>query len=219
MCGRFTLATAPEIIAEFFELSVKPDWPPRYNIAPTQAIATIVQAGSERVFALRRWGLIPPWAKEASIGARMINARAETVASKPSFRSAFRMRRCLVIADGFYEWAKFARGKQPHYIRMADEAPFAFAGLWERWDGCGNAVESCTIITTTPNDLVRKIHDRMPVILHPQDYDRWLDLQDDDVTRREALLRPYPAERMKACAVGVRVNSPARDDPQCVAPL
>jgi putative SOS response-associated peptidase YedK len=168
-----------------------------------------------------RWGLVPHWADDLSIGSRMINARGETVASKPAFRSALKHRRCLIPADGFYEWKKIGAGKQPHLIRFADGRAFAFAGLWERWlsrDG-GAPVDSCTIITTTPNGLLRELHDRMPVILPPAAFEEWLRPEPLAAPRLDELLRPHPDSEMEAFAVNRRVNSPANDDPSCVEPL
>jgi len=221
MCGRFTLATAPEIVAEFFELTAVPDLSPRYNIAPTQSAPAILLTPerAQRVFRPLRWGLIPGWAKDPTIGNRMINARAETVAEKPAFRSAFRQRRCLVVSDGFYEWKKGPGRKQPFYIRMRDDRPFAFAGLWEHWEADdGTGIESCALLTTQPNEVLRPIHDRMPVILDRANYDLWLDPTMADVDRLRPLLCPYRAEEMKVYPVGTRVNSPTRDDPACMEP-
>ncbi len=223
MCGRFTLSTPAQTLQQIFDLSETPDLPPRYNIAPSEAIATIrlpePQAG--RRLDLLRWGLVPPWAKAPDVGARMINARAETAATNPAFRAAFRRRRCLVPADGFYEWQRLERrNKQPFYIRMRDGLPFAFAGLWECWEGPqGDALETCTILTTEPSELVRPVHDRMPVILDPQDWDLWLDPSVQDPARLQPLLRPYPPEKMTAFPVGLAVNNPANDREECVAPL
>jgi putative SOS response-associated peptidase YedK len=228
MCGRYTLATAPEALARIFELDDPPELPARYNIAPTQqvpAVRLVVDEGSgasrRRVLRLLRWGLVPFWAKDPGIGARMINARAETVADKPAFRAAFRRRRCLVLADGFYEWQRVGRGaKQPFLIRLRDGGPFAFAGLWERWTGPeGEPLESCTLLTTQPNELVAPIHNRMPVILDPADYDAWLDPQLQDPAALRPLLRAFPAEKMIAHPVSQRVNNPRVDEPGCAAPL
>jgi putative SOS response-associated peptidase YedK len=221
MCGRFTLATAPEIVAEFFELTVVPDLSPRYNIAPTQAAPAVLLTPerAQRVLRPLRWGLIPGWAKDPTIGNRMINARAETAAEKPAFRSAFRQRRCLVVSDGFYEWKKGPGRKQPFYIRMRDDRPFAFAGLWEHWEADdGTGIDSCALLTTQPNDVLRAIHDRMPVILDRANYDLWLDPTMADVDRLKPLLCPYRAEEMKVYPVGTWVNSPTRDDPACIEP-
>lgn len=220
MCGRFTLTTPPEMVAELFELAESPELRPRYNIAPTQPVPVVRrdQTGPPRRLSLLRWGLVPGWANDPSIGSRMINARAETVAIKPAYRAAFRKRRCLVIADGFYEWSKLpgSKGKQPHYIRMRDGGPFAFAGLWERWTGPDRAViDSCTLLTTAPNELIETLHNRMPAILGPRDYDAWLD---PAAQRLEALLRPYPSDEMVASPVGTLVNDPANDTRACIAP-
>ncbi len=167
-----------------------------------------------------RWGLIPSWAKDPAIGMKLINARAETVAEKPSFRKAFRQRRCLVLADGFYEWQQDGRMKQPYYIRMKDERPFAFAGLWEHWSSSEEQViETCVLLTTEPNELMAPIHNRMPVIVNPEAYDPWLDQAVHDVPRLTSLLRPYPAEKMMANPVSRFVNNARVDDPRCIEPL
>jgi putative SOS response-associated peptidase YedK len=169
---------------------------------------------------LLRWGLIPSWADDPRIGNRLINARAETVATKPAFRRAFKERRCLLLVDGFFEWQRQARRKQPFYIRLCDGRPFAFAGLWEQWEGSeGTTVQSCTILTTTSNDLVGGIHHRMPVILSPTHYDRWLDPGLQEPAVLQPLLRPYPADEMTAYPVSPRVNSPANDSPECTEPV
>src|SRR5512136_217712 len=217
MCGRFTQATDGEIIARVFDLSDVPELPPRYNIAPTQDVAAVraVEAGGRELVRLH-WGLIPSWAKERAMGARMINARAETLVDKPAFRSAFRARRCLLAADGFYEWQKLGTRKQPHFIGFKDGRPFAFAGLWERWRGEGSEqVESCTIVTTEANELLAPIHDRMPVILDPGDFALWIDPKEKDTERLVGLLRPYPPEPLLAYPVSLLVNNPANDTPAC----
>lgn len=194
--------------------------PVRYNVAPTQDVPVVrAVGGGGRELATPRWGLVPPWAKEASFGAKLINARAETVDRLPSFRAAFRRRRCLVAADGFYEWRKTEKGpKQPYLIELADGQPFAFAGLWERWEKSpdGRPLETCTIITTEANPLLRPIHDRMPAILAPASQDAWLDWEGFDVERAKALLNPYPAEAMAAHPVSPRVNDVKNDDPACI---
>lgn len=167
-----------------------------------------------------RWGLIPSWAKDPRIGNQCINAKAETVAEKPSFRSAFKKRRCLVIATGFYEWQVQAHAKQPMWIGLKSRRPFAFAGLWEQWQPPDGAViESCTIITTTPNDLMAPIHNRMPVILAPPSYDQWLDPAFQHIEPLNALLRPYPSEELTVCPVSTLVNNPRQDTPECLEPL
>ena len=167
---------------------------PNYNVAPTQEVPAVVagNGGGERRLEMLRWGLIPSWADDPGIGARMINARSETVAEKPSFRPAFKERRCLIPADGFYEWQKTNGGKQPHYIRMKNGRPFAFAGLWESWKGDGNEIRSCTILTTNPNDIAGEIHNRMPVILPPEGYEVWLDPDVRETDQLLSLLAPYP---------------------------
>jgi putative SOS response-associated peptidase YedK len=167
MCGRFTLRASPRLIAEQFDLFNMPELKPRYNVAPSQSVAVVRQQpdAEGRELALLKWGLIPAWAADAKIGNRMANAHSETAASKPSFRSAFKRRRCLVVADGFYEWQKVGSKKQPHFIRLRDDRPFGIAGLWERWDKQGEPIESCTLLTTEPNELMKPIHDRMPVII------------------------------------------------------
>jgi putative SOS response-associated peptidase YedK len=211
------------VLAEQFELSEVPDLEPRYNIAPTQDVAVVRQEGSTRALALLRWGLVPSWSKDPTIGARMINARAETAAEKPAFRAAFKQRRCLVLADGFYEWQSSGQGrqKQPFYIHMKDGKPFALAGLWERWQGDegGSTLETCTILTTEPNELVRPIHNRMPVILAPADYGQWLDPAMQQAGPLQAMLQPYPAAALDAYPVSRAVNNARHDSPECVAPL
>jgi putative SOS response-associated peptidase YedK len=220
MCGRFTLTVSARVLADLFQIEELPNLEPRYNIAPTQPVLIVrVTAASRREFAETRWGLIPSWAKDPKIGARMINARAETVAEKPSFRSAVRSRRCLIPADGFYEWRKVPGGKQPYLIRFADASPFAFAGLWERWPGGdGGPVESCSIITTTPNRLVAEIHDRMPVIVPNQRHVDWLQPELPPQLLGE-LLVPHTSQGMEAIPVSKHVNSPANDDPMCITPI
>ncbi|MGH6960565.1 MAG: SOS response-associated peptidase, partial [Dongiaceae bacterium] len=186
-----------------------------YNAAPSQNLPVVrLDRDGRRELALLRWGLIPSWARDPAIGYRTINAKAETVAEKPAFRAAFRKRRCLVPADGFYEWQKIDGGKQPWRITLKDGAPFAFAGLWEHWDKGGEPVESFTIITTTANALCAEIDDRMPVIIGPADYEAWLAAADTAIP--QALLQPYPAETMAAYPVGTRVNSPKNDDAQLI---
>ncbi len=218
MCGRFTLRTRPQAVVEAFELLEYPDLTPRYNIAPTQAVATVRYDAERqgRICVWQRWGLVPKWAADLSIGNRMINARGETVGTKPAFRQAFVARRCLVVADGFYEWHKTAAGKQPYFIHRADDAPLAFAGLWERW-GPEN-IESCTIITTAANQAMAGLHERMPVILAPQDYAQWLDPAVRDVPTLERLLRPAAEDLLRFDAVTTLVNSPRNESPECIVP-
>ncbi len=222
MCGRFTLTDPNADIAVQFNLPEIPDMQPRYNIAPTQPVAT-VRAGREgkaRELVMLHWGLIPFWAKDTKIGARLINARSETAAEKPSFRAAFRRRRCLVVADGFYEWQKQNGTKQPFFIHLRDSRPFAFAGLWEHWEGPDDSiVQSCTLLTCEPNDFLRVVHNRMPVILDPGDYDLWLDPEVEQPDLLQPLLRPYSAREMAAYPVSRFVNSPNNDSPRCIEPL
>ena len=191
---------------------------PNYNVAPTQEVPAVVagNGGGDRRLEMLRWGLIPSWADDPGIGARMINARSETVAEKPSFRRAFKERRCLIPADGFYEWQKTNGGKQPHYIRMKNGRPFAFAGLWESWKGDGNEIRSCTILTTNPNDVAGEIRNRMPVILPPEGYEVWLDPDVRETDQLLSLLAPYPPSDMEAYPVSRRVNSPSNNEPSCV---
>jgi len=222
LCGRFTLFDTAASLAEAFEVAEVPSLSPRYNIAPSQAVAAvrIPPSGGAREVVLLRWGLIPSWAKDLSLGDRMINARAETAAGKPAFRSAIRRRRCLVPASGFYEWKRTNGRKQPYYIRRPDGKPFAFAGLWESWEGPGQAaVESCTILTTSANELLLPIHDRMPVIVSPADYDLWLSPEVRDPEELARLFRPCPPEEVTAFPVGTAVNNPKTDSPQLIEPL
>lgn len=219
MCGRFTLALPLEQLELAFPWITPPaELASRYNIAPSQEVAVVPNKGEDRL-EFFRWGLIPSWAKDPKIGNRMINARAETLADKPSFRAAYRRRRCLVLADGFYEWQKAPgrRTKTPYYLRMKSGAPFCFAGLWETWSAPdGSVVPSCTVITTRPNALVKPIHNRMPVILPQEAYRQWLDPAEQPPARLQPLLRPYPAEEMTAHPVSTLVNSPQNDLPDCI---
>ncbi len=220
MCGRFTLRTSGAALAEQFQLAEVPDLAPHYNIAPTQEVAVIRATAAGRKLDFLRWGLIPAWAKDPSIGARMINARAETVAEKPAFRTAFKQRRCLVIADGFYEWQGTGKQKQPFYFQVDGGQAFAFAGLWETWKNPeGQLVETCTVLTTEANELVRPVHERMPVILPADAYAPWLDPQLHDVGALQQLLRAYPPQEMNAYPVGTRVNRVTHDDAACIAPV
>jgi len=219
MCGRYSLTTPPEAMARVFRTTGPlPNLPPRYNIAPTQQAPVVRAAPEARELALLRWGLVPSWSQGPDSKFSMINARAETVESKPAYRAAFRQRRCLVPADGFYEWRAEAGRKQPYFIRVK-ECPFAFAGLWEHWEKPQTpAIDSFTIIVTEANALLKPIHDRMPVILHREDFDSWLD-PETPLGDAKALLRPLEPEAMEAYPVSTRVNSPRNDDPECIAPL
>lgn len=221
MCGRYNRKTPLKQLATLFDCPSPPDdAPPRYNIAPTQPVVAVrLDQSADRQPVWLRWGLVPSWADDVKIGNRLINARADTASSKPSFRAAFKARRCLIPADGFYEWQKLdARHKQPFHIRMKDERPFAFAGLWEHWhkDG-GPVLETRTILTTDANELMRPIHDRMPVILPEGDWQRWLDLKTAKADA-EQLLRPYEGQDLVAVPVSTWVNKPQHDDPKCLEP-
>jgi putative SOS response-associated peptidase YedK len=222
MCGRFTLFEADKILSKEFGVSSVLPLSPRYNIAPSQPIAAVRAAptGKGREIAFLRWGLIPSWSKDPGIGNRLINARAETAAEKPSFRNAFRRHRCLIPANGFYEWQRQERGKQPYFIRMRDGRIFAFAGLWDRWESPNEGViETCTILTTAANTVLAPIHDRMPVILPQTDYAQWLDPAPKNMDTLPPLLVPFPPEDMLAIPVSPRVNAPSNDDEKCIAPL
>jgi len=220
MCGRFALAATGEEVAAHYELPEVPFVAPRYNIAPTQPVAAVRLGGAgEREFTHFQWGLIPSWSKEPSIGSRMINARAETAAEKPAFRAAFRRRRCLLPATGFYEWQATGGRKQPMYIHAAGGGLVSLAGLWEVWQSPdGGLLETCAILTTTPNALMESIHNRMPVILEPLDYDMWLH-PDTPVDQLHHLLRPFDAAALDAYPVGTGVNRPQNDSAELIAPL
>jgi putative SOS response-associated peptidase YedK len=222
MCGRFTLTADPnELRAAFPFVNIPEDPQPRYNVAPSQPVAVVPNDGENKLD-YYVWGLIPFWAKDPSIGNRMINARSETLTEKPSFKSAFRRRRCLIPASGFYEWKaeEGQKTKTPMYIQLEDGRPFAFAGLWDRWNSPdGSTVLSCTIITTGPNELVSQIHNRMPVILKPEDYPLWLDPGEPPVEKLSQLLAPYPSKEMKAYPVSRMVNKPDYDAPELIKPV
>lgn len=219
MCGRYTLHAEFEMLKKHFQVANQSQLTPRFNIAPSQSVAAIRMGAEGRELTMLRWGLVPFWANDPKMGYRTINARAETVASKPSFRAAFRQRRCLIPADGFYEWKTQSSGKQPYYIRFKNKDLFAFAGLWEHWESkTGEIVESCTIIVTNANERISSIHDRMPVILHPSDYETWLSTPANP-DHLGALLKPYPAHQMTAYPVGHGVNNPRHETPSCIEPL
>ncbi|MEM8780386.1 MAG: SOS response-associated peptidase [Cyanobacteria bacterium P01_G01_bin.49] len=217
MCGRFTLTCDAVRITVFFQLATVPKLRPRYNIAPSQLIATIVQQEQEaKQLRLMKWGLIPGWAKDPKIGHRLINARAETLSEKPSFRSAFKRRRCLIVADGFYEWQQTKTGKQPYYIQFKNQQLFAFAGLWEIWHSEKNEeIESCSIITTKANELIKPIHHRMPVILSPNTYSQWLDPTVTSIDKVQSFLAPYDSADMEVYQVSEKVNRSTYDQPDC----
>ena len=218
MCGRFTLRSPVESIASLFDGLAMPEWKPRFNIAPTQPVACVRNRTGNAAIDRLRWGLVPSWAKDPGIGARMINARGETVASKPAFRNAFRTRRCLVLADGFYEWKKIGQQKYPFYITRPDDMLFCMAGLWETWGPVNQSVETCTIITTEANATLKPLHERMPVILGSDDYDFWLDTEFCDQTRLQELLRPVPNQDLVMREVSRVVNKVANDSPACIEP-
>ncbi len=224
MCGRYTLRVAPAELADIFGMLGEFEWSPRYNIAPTQTVAAVRtrDEGDGRELVEFRWGLIPSWAKDAKIGSSLINARSETVATKPAFRAAVNRRRCLIPVDGFYEWQAVAgqKVKQPYLISVRDVPVFAFAGLWEHWTSPdGTPVDSCTIITTEANALMQQVHTRMPVILDPADYSVWLDRNRQDANDVLPLLKQFPADKMQLVAVSTLVNSPRNEKPECVIPL
>ena len=221
MCGRFTLHSRLNLLLQQFAIDAGPDWAPRYNIAPTQ-LSLVVRETAEgrRELVPLRWGLVPSWAKEPSIGHRMINARAETVAEKPSFRTAFKRRRCIVPADGYYEWQRTESGKQAYYFRPRADERLAMAGLWESWHADQpDALETFTILTTDANEATRGIHDRMPVFLSSEHYDLWLDPEFQAAAPLQALLHPAPVELLRFHRVSSLVNNPRHEDPDCITPI
>ena len=216
MCGRYTLTTSIDRLAREFDLDGGVgELSPNYNVAPTQSVAAVISEGGGRRLEMLRWGLVPSWADDPEIGSRMINARAETAPEKPSFRSAFKRRRCIIPADGFYEWKREEGGKQPFYIHMNDGHPFGFAGLWEIWH---DELRTCAILTTSPNAVAAEVHDRMPVILPRENYDAWLD---PEAEREElvSLLVPYEGDDLEAYPVSRFVNSPRNNDERCIEPV
>lgn len=226
MCGRFVLNATPEQLKALFDLPEAPTVEPRYNIAPTQpvAIVRLDAKGQEREFAHTLWGLIPSWSKDPSVGSKMINARAETVAEKPSYRAAFKRRRCLVPATGFYEWQKQGTNKQPFFIHMADKQPFAIAGLWEQWmSPDGSELQTCALLTTSANELMESLHDRMPVIVAPEDYAQWLGTGKDSTPREldqlQHLLRPFDTQKMAAYPVDKAVGNTRNEGSGLIEPL
>jgi putative SOS response-associated peptidase YedK len=221
MCGRYRLSRRKQLVEEYFDTADwQDDWSPRYNIAPTQPVPVIRQNPKEpvRQLALMKWGLVPSWAKNASGAAGMINARSETAATKPAFRDPLKFRRCLIPADGFYEWKKEGKAKQPFCFEVNERELFGFAGLWDGWkDPNGNWIKSCSILTTTPNAVTSAVHDRMPVIVDPDFYDLWLDPGMTDAQIVSELLKPYDARLMRGYPVTTRINHVANDDEQCCA--
>jgi putative SOS response-associated peptidase YedK len=221
MCGRFYLDVQQDVLVDYFELHAAPEFCPRYNIAPSQDILVILASDGGRVARLFRWGLIPPWANDEKIGYRTINARSETVESKPAFRAAFKYRRCLIPASGYYEWKAEPAGKQPYCIRPAGVPLFAFAGLYEHWESKkgGRAVDSCTILVTEAVETIRAIHDRMPAILRPELFSRWLNPNEREIERLKALLVNQPCPSMHTYPVSKRVGNPGFDNRFCIQPL
>jgi putative SOS response-associated peptidase YedK len=219
MCGRFSLATGQSILQEQFECILNDELIYRYNIAPSQNILVIGSNGHGRVGTSMRWGLVPPWSKDPKIGYKMINARAETLEEKVSFKQPFRKKRCLILSDGFYEWKKQDKEKQPFRFIMKDRRPFAFAGLWEQWNQGEKPLYTCTIITTSPNELTKDVHDRMPVILPPTSYDRWLNRDFNNTAELKSMLVPFDPDLMDAYPVSSIVNSPKNDSEHCLAPI
>jgi putative SOS response-associated peptidase YedK len=219
MCGRFVRqGDIDKIVREFEIHAVRCQLSPSYNVAPTQEVAVVIEDGVKQLVAVR-WGLVPSWAGDLSGASRMINARAETISQKAAFKEAFLRRRCLVVADGFYEWQKVGGEKQPIYISLKSGRAFGFAGLYENWRSPqGEVIRTCTIITTRANEIMKPIHDRMPVIIPADQEDTWLDPTVDDSARLLALLEPYPADEMETCEVSRIVNSVANDSPQCLLP-
>jgi len=222
MCGRFTLDVSPELLAEIFGLTGIPVFPARYNITPTQKVLAIRSLADNihRELVLLRWGLIPSWAKDASIGNRMINARSETVHERPAFRNAIKHHRCIVPASGFFEWMQEDKTKRPLYVRLKDGSPMCFAGIWEHWKSPeGEIIESCSILTTKSNKLIEPLHDRMPVILHREEFNLWLDRQTTDPEKLKHLYQPYPSDLMDMYPVTPLVNSPKNDMPELILPI
>jgi putative SOS response-associated peptidase YedK len=223
MCGRYRLSRRKQLVEEYFGTdSSEDDWDPRYNIAPTQSVLVIRQHPAEpiRKLSLLRWGLIPSWAKDPSVGAGMINARSETAAMKPAFREALQSRRCLLPADGFYEWQRTGKTRQPYCFEVSNGEMFAFAGLWDRWQNpSGTVFETCSILTTTPNAVTSAVHDRMPVILATESYDLWLDPEMENVDAASELLKPFDARLMRCYPVSTRLNQVQNDDEECAKPV
>jgi putative SOS response-associated peptidase YedK len=223
VCGRYRLSRRKQIVEEYFDSpSSEEDWNPRYNIAPTQPIPVIRQNPKEpiRELSLMKWGLIPSWAKGASVAASMINARSETAATKPAFRDPLKFRRCLIPADGFYEWKRDGKTKQPFCFEVNEGQLFAFAGLWDRWKNPdGTWIKTCSILTTTPNAVTSAVHDRMPVILDPDGYDLWLDPGMQNVAVVSELLEPSDSRLMRCYPISTRINHVANDDEECSRPV
>jgi putative SOS response-associated peptidase YedK len=221
MCGRYTLKSPAGQIAEAFGVKVPPKLPERFNIAPSQQVLAIREQPGNRQWELvaLQWGLVPFWADDPRIGNRMINARSETAATKPAFRSSFKSRRCLILADGFYEWQARDGRKQPYYIRLKSGQPFGIGGLWDRWDKQGELLETCTILTCDANEPMLAIHDRMPVVIPLESFKLWLDPAEHNVDKLSRLLRPCHPDEMTAYPVSTLVNNVKQDSVKCVEPL
>jgi len=220
MCGRFVLENSPEQLMKVYKLSSLPDLSPRYNVAPSQQIAVVRQQnGGDRELVMMQWGLIPSWAKDPAIGYKMINARSETAHEKPPFKQALRSRRCIVPVSGFYEWEKKGKEKIPHYIHLRDGDIMSLAGIWETWKSPeGERLETCTILTTVANSLLKPLHDRMPVVLHNEEFNLWFNRDVDDINLLVELFHSYPSDRLEEYIVSKGVNSPSNDSPECIVP-
>lgn len=218
MCGRFSLKTSPDTLERIFGQPVPPGYRARYNVAPGQEVLAIVSEADEPRPEMLRWGLVPFWAKDPTIGTRLINARCESIFDKPAFRDAFRRRRCLILADGFFEWQRRSDGKQPMWVRTSSGEPFAMAGLWERWDRGPEPIRSCTIVTTVANPFMAGIHDRMPVIMGPEDGRRWID-HDTGEDELQDLIGASISVELQAHEVSKLVNRPGNDVPECIEPV
>lgn len=220
MCGRYTLGrSTKEILQRYAIQQVNFDTDARYNIAPSQMVPAVFECNGERTMQMLKWGLVPGWVKDLKKHKPLINARAESLAEKPSFKQALAKRRCIIPADGFFEWTGSAANRIPMYIRMASGKPFSFAGIWEQWvSSSGEVIRSCAIITVAANELVSSIHDRMPAILCPEDESLWLSTEQRDLSKIVAVLKPFPADQMIASPVSRVVNSPAKDSPECIEP-
>ncbi|HZL39385.1 MAG TPA: SOS response-associated peptidase [Pseudolabrys sp.] len=220
MCGRYTVTSAPKAMRTLFGWDEEPNFPPRYNVAPAQPIAIVRLAGGKRQFALVRWGLLPSWVKDPRTFSLLINARGETVLEKPAFRAAMKRRRCLIPADGFYEWQVDGGRKRPFFIHAKSGAPLAFAGLWETWTGPnGEELETAAIVTTRANQMLAPIHDRMPVIVPPEAFDLWLDCANVDAQTAAALITPAPEDLLEAYEISTAVNRTANDGPKLQEPV
>jgi putative SOS response-associated peptidase YedK len=218
MCGRYTITSAPEALRALLGYDERPNFPPRYNVAPTQPIPIVRWVAGKRHFALVRWGLLPSWVKDPKTFSLLINARGETAAEKPAFRAAMKRRRCLIPADGFYEWQKTGARKRPFFVHAKSGAPLVFAGLWETWEGPnGEQLDTATIVTTAANRTLRPIHERMPVILAPEAFDLWLDTDRVDAKTAAALIKPAPDDLLEAYEISTAVNRVANDNPKLIA--